>query len=97
MVTKNKGKSVGEIVAQTHYEEGYKAGEAAGKDVLIREIFEALTEWEKHQAGSYCGACEVLKPAFGVWTRIAAETQESVPRKTDTVEPPKRRRARTVG
>ena len=93
-----KGKSVGEIVAQGHYDAGYEAGEAAGKDALITEIFKAAAEWEKHQGRCYCSACDVLKPVFRTWERITAEAtaefEVSVSRETETQEPAKRRRGR---
>ena len=90
-----KGKSVGEVVAQGHYDAGYQAGEAAGRDALIREFFEAVAEWEKHQGKCYCSACEVLKPVFGAWQRIATEVEVPVSRETESPEPPKCRRRST--
>ena len=76
----------GTVLADQHREEG--------RNALITEIFEALAEWEKHRARCYCGACEVLKPALAVWTRIAEEALETVSQETDT-EQPRRRRRRT--
>ena len=95
MVGARKDQSVGAIMAQAHYDDGYKAGEAAGRDSLIREMFEALAEWEKHGVGCYCSACEVLRPAFDEWQRLAAVTA-SVSRETDAAEQPKRRRGRSA-
>ena len=66
-----------------------------GRDSLIREMFEALAEWEKHGVGCYCSACEVLRPAFDEWQRLAAVTA-SVSRETDAAEQPKRRRGRSA-
>ena len=60
-------RSVGETLAEKHREEG--------RNTFITEIFEALADWGKHKERCYCGACEVLKPAFAQWTRQAAEAR----------------------
>ena len=81
-------RSVGETLAEQHRKEG--------RNALVTEIFEALANWEKHREQCYCGACEVLKPAFREWTRIGRgpglDVPDPVPRGTETPAPPKRRR-----
>ena len=47
-------------------DEVYQTGEAAGRDALTREIFEALAEWNLHEHQCYCSACEVLKPVLSI-------------------------------
>ena len=89
-----KAESVGAVVAQGHYDSGYQAGEAAGRDALIREILEAVADWEKHQGQCYCSGCEVLKPVFREWARFV---QETVPRETEGPGPARRRRGRPAG
>ena len=59
--------------------------------VGVKDIFEALPEWTQHEHRCYCSACEVLKPVFREWTRIAQETSGAdpgtVPQETELPAP----------